>query len=42
MFKIFYGNRFMGAEEFMPVVGDRWRKWIIIEVNYYEKAVWVA
>jgi len=41
MYAIIYNNRVIACEYFNPVVGDKWREYTIVEVNYYAKAVWV-
>lgn len=42
MFSIIYNDRVIAVEYLIPVVGDKWREYTIIEVNYYNKAVWVT
>lgn len=42
MFSIILDGRVIAVEYLVPIVGNKWHKYTIIEVNYASKAVWVA
>lgn len=41
MYSIIYHDRVIAVEYLLPIVGDKYNGFTIVDVNYHAKAVWV-